>query len=459
MANYVIAFSGNSMNIALPLLAVNFGVSQSVISWLSLIYNLLPCCTLLIFGRLGDIYGYKRQFMVGFVFFGVVSILTPFFATNLAFLIFCRALQGMSYSMLISITQAIVSLTFDSTERGMALGINSAFVSVGSASGPTIGGFLLKYFDWRAIFLFNVPFCVVGFIVAMLVLEDDKHKEAVRGGVDWCGALFFAVFIGTLILGLNFSGEWGMLSARFLGCIAVSALAIAFFIRYEASAASPIMRLDLFKNRTFSLSNTTCACNYMTQQMIIFMTPFFLIDILSMGPDRAGLVMLAYPSAIILSSPLGGRMADKYGARPPAIMGLLMIIAGSAVLSALKESSSTLMVTAMLLLVGIGNGYSVSAVNTSIFSTVPRDQSGVASGIVATMRTVGQTIGISCATVVLALRQTVYSANPLLDFNGAYLKAQRDTFFFGIFITTVALILVYKLPGAPSQKNSKGRAD
>jgi len=188
LANLVASFSINSVNLALPSLAEKFGVSPGAVSWLTLVYSLLPCCTLLIFGRMGDLYGYKRQFLGGYLFFGAVSLLTPLLAANLGLLILFRCLQGIGYGMLISITQAIVSRTFPAAERGKALGVNSVFVSVGLAAGPTIGGILLTYSGWHAIFYFNVPFCILGALATLFVMREEPGDRAVRGRMDWPGA-------------------------------------------------------------------------------------------------------------------------------------------------------------------------------------------------------------------------------------------------------------------------------
>jgi len=137
---------------------------------------------------MGDLYGYKRQFLGGYLFFGAVSLLTPLLAANLGLLILFRCLQGIGYSMLISITQAIVSRTFPAAERGKALGVNSVFVSVGLAAGPTIGGILLTYSGWHAIFYFNVPFYILGALATLLVMREEPGDRAVRGRMDWPGA-------------------------------------------------------------------------------------------------------------------------------------------------------------------------------------------------------------------------------------------------------------------------------
>ena len=447
LATLVGAFSISSMNLALPTVAAEFQVSQSAVSWLVLVYSLIPCCCLLFFGRLGDMHGYRRQFLFGFTFFGVVSFLTPFLAVSLGTLIFFRCLQGLGAAMFISITQAIISHSFDVKERGKALGINSVLVSVGMASGPTVGGLLIENFGWHSIFLFKVPFCVIGVLVTLAVLKDDSVKKVTSQKIDWVGSVLFAASIGLLTIGLNFGNVWGWLSWLFLGCIFVSICSLVLFIQYEKHAEFPLMRLGLFKNKTFSLANVICVCNFVTLQMTVFLIPFFLIDILLLQSDHSGMLMLLFPLAMMFFSPFGGGLADKYGPRVPTMLGLFLIGAGCLIMSLLTETSGTIPVVVVLFLLGMGNGYSLPPVNTAILSSVPKDQVGVASGMAATVRNLGQTLGVTGGSVIIAVRQEVYLAGSLMTLNEAYLKAARDALFVGAIIIFIALLLAYRIPG------------
>jgi EmrB/QacA subfamily drug resistance transporter len=446
MANLVVSFSINSLNLALPTLAKDFGASQNNVSWLALVYSLLPCCTLLILGRTAELYGYKRQFKIGFFFFGTVCIAAPLLSVNLGTLIFFRCLQGIGYSIMISITQAIVSRTFDLNERGKALGINSVFISIGLAAGPTVGGFLLTHFSWHAIFYFNVPFCVLGFILTSFVMPEDKKEDSESKNMDWFGAILFAISVGAFSIGINFGNKWGFISVWFLGCMFLSILALYFFIMHEKRIESPLMSLQLFKNKTFSMANVVCMLSYLVQQLITYLVPFYLIDILLLPSDRSGLIMLASPIMMMIMSPVGGSLTDKRGTRLPAGIGLLFICGSCLLMSSLKQSSSYVMVILTLLAMGIGNGLSVSSINTAILSSAPRKNAGIASGMLATMRNLGQTLGVASSSVILTSRQLIYSKTTNLSDKGVYLLAQRDTYYFGIFILIVALIFVFLLP-------------
>lgn len=452
MANLVVSFSINSLNLALPILAKEFGVNQNNVSWLALVYSLIPCCTLLILGRTAELYGYKRQFKIGFLFFGVVCIAAPLLSVNLGVLIFFRCLQGVGYSIMVSITQAIVSRTFDSSERGKALGMNSVFISIGLAAGPTIGGFLLTHFSWHAIFYFNIPFCIFGFVSTCFVMSDDSTGTSEGKSMDWLGAGLFAISVGAFSVGLNFSNNWGWKSVYFLGCMLLSILGLNVFIMCEKRVKSPLMSLKLFKNKTFSMANVVCMLSYLVQQLITYLVPFYLINILSLQSDESGLIMLSSPIAMMIMSPVGGGMTDKHGTRLPSGIGLIFICISCFIMSSLKESSNYVMVILTLIAMGIGNGLSVSSINTAILNSAPRKHAGVASGMLATMRNFGQTMGVASSSVILAYRQLVYNKNTHLGVKGIYLLAQRDTYYFGIFVLVVALVFVFLLPHSVTNK-------
>ncbi len=450
-ANFSVCFAINSLNLALPILMEEFGVTQGKVSWLALVYTFVPCCLLLLCGKAADLYGYKKQYQIGFCFFAVVSALAPLLSRNLITLIFFRALQGLGYCLLISITQATVTQNFGDEERGKALGINSVFVSVGLASGPSIGGFLLTHFSWHSIFYFPIPFCLFGFIATNFVLPEDRKTEK-REKLDTAGGLFFAAFIGTLAIGLNFSDEWGLKSMPFLLCILGSICAFFLFLRREKKTKEPMLPLELFHNRTFSCANAVCALSYMTQQLTTYLFPFFLIHILMLQADKAGLLMLAFPLSMMIFSPLGGILSDRLGTRKPTLFGLLLIALNCILVGFFHSESNLFFVMLTLILVGMGNGLSVSAVNSAILGSVPKHYLGVASGTLATMRTIGNTFGTAIGSVMLMSRQSYYSSKFPLSETESYLLAQRDTFFIGLALVFLAICFILRLPNRVKNK-------
>jgi EmrB/QacA subfamily drug resistance transporter len=451
LANLVAPFSINSVNLALPLLAVEFHASQAAVSWLTLVYSLVPSCALLFFGRLADIYGYRRQFFFGFVFFGMVSFLAPLVATSLGVLIFFRCLQGLGYAALISITQGVLAKTFDPSVRGRVLGTNAVFVSVGLASGPTIGGLILRHFTWHYIFYFSVPFCIIGAVCTLLCMKDDAAGERFRPGIDWHGTFWFSLCIGLLVCGVHYCWKWGVLSFAFTAAMLASSISFAAFVSTEKRVAFPLMPLGLLKNRIFNVTNAASAFSYASQQMTIYLMPFLLIGVLSLSPDAAGLIMISRPLVMVFASPFGGVMTDRLGTKPPALLGLAMIMVSCLMMSFTSVSSSKSYVTVALLVMGIGCGYSVSAINTAILHAASPEHAGAASGMLATMRNIGQTFGVTFGSLLLTLG-TMRRESSVLTVQTVSLLAQKDAFRFAAVLVVVSMLLVTLLPKKQTAK-------
>jgi EmrB/QacA subfamily drug resistance transporter len=452
MANLTAAFAINSLNLALPSIVKEFGVTQGAVSWLALVYSLIPCCTLLFFGKTADLYGYKRQYIIGFSFFALASLFAPIFSHGLLTLIVFRCLQGIGYSILISITQATISVTFDDHERGKAIGVNSVFVSIGLASGPVVGGILLAHFSWHSIFYFLIPSCVLGFIATLVIMPADADRGPKKRELDWLGGIYFAAAIGTLAIGMNFSDEWGFDSVPFGLCVAVFAGFFLLFIRKEKRTPTPLMPLQLFKNKTFANANAACAFSYMTQQMSVYLLPFFLVNILLLKSDISGFILLSFPLTMMITSPLGGSLFDRYGTRPPVVAGFSLIVLSSVLVGFFKENIALTFVV-LVSMWGAGSGLSVPAVNSAILGSAPREYAGVASGMLATMRNVGNTFGTAIASVIIMMRQTHYGLDAGLSDNTVYLMAQRDTFLVGAFLALSAIFLVMRIPRKTTSKN------
>jgi EmrB/QacA subfamily drug resistance transporter len=423
---------------------------MSEISWLAVAFILIPCCTLIVFGRLADITGFKRHLVAGFIFFGLSSILFVTAARGLTSLVALRCMQGLGNSLLMSITYAMINRAFPAHERGRALGVNTIFVSLGYAIGPSVSGFLLEYFSWRSIFIVNIPFCALGIVMALIVIKDNPQDRAANY-MDWPGSLLLGAFIGFLVVAINFSSEWGVLSRNFLVCVALGLVALAKFIRRETRISSPLIELSLFRDLNFTYVNIILMLAFLAQQMMYFLVPFFLINILLMPTSNAGFVVLATPLCIALLAPVGGGVADRFGSKLPATFGLLIYAAGCFILSQFTDTSPLMLVVPGLMCFGIGNALTIAPLNNAIFSTVPKEFSGVASGLASTMRNLGQVLGVAFCSAIMTARKG-YHGFRLLGIpsggevsNQVYILAQRDTFYFGVFVMALALFCLSRL--------------
>ena len=258
--------------------------------------------------------------------------------------------------------------------------------------------------------------------------------------MDSVGGLFFMVFIGALSVGINFVDDWGM-SWKIGTLFAISVAGLFLFILRERRAEHPLLPLYIFKNRTFTLANCTCLLSYLTQQLTTYLYPFFLADVMMMSAYHSGLIMLTAPVTMMLFSPVGGGLSDKKGTKLPAVLGLVLIIMSCLGTAFFHQGQSLFYVIVILILMGAGNGLSVSAINSAILGSVDTSMSGAASGTLATMRNIGNTLGIAIGSVMLTMRQTHYG-NLALSHISVYLKAQRDIFLFGALAAALAICLI-----------------
>jgi DHA2 family methylenomycin A resistance protein-like MFS transporter len=216
------------------------------------------------------------------------------------------------------------------------------------------------------------------------------------------------------------------------------------------------MNLGLFLNRVFSASSSACILSYWAQQTIIFILPFFLVNILSLASDRAGFTMLLFPLSMMVCASFGGSAADRLGSKIPAVAGFLLFAAAALILSRLSAASPLSFVFIALALAGAGSGFAVPSVNTSIFSAVKKDEAGIASGMVGTARTFGQTFGVAVAGAILAWRQAVYASAPSntsAPGEAADLHSQGDVFLFVIGVSIAGALLAMTLPGKGKLKH------
>ncbi len=384
------------VNVTLPSIAAFFGVDVSTAQWVPMMYLLTISSLLLFYGRLGDIFGYKRIYLAGLAGFTVASGLCGLSPT-IYWLIAFRALQGLAAGMMMAVPYAIITNTFPSTERGKALGINAVSISVGLAIGPSLGGFITSLLGWRFVFLINVPIGIAGLLWASSVVPDLKGQP---GKVDIPGALtaFIALFSFLLFVNrfqsLSFSYTTGFL-------LLIAALSGVTFVWNEKRAKQPMLNLTLFTNATFSFANVSALLNFMSQYVMVFLTPFYLQRVLHYAPNSVGLIMTSFPLAVMATAPFSGSLSDRIGTRALACLGAGLCAISLLLMSQLPASANPSDIVWRLVLFGLGTGIFQSPNNSTVMGSVPKPRLGIASGILATMRNVGMVLGIATGGAVL----------------------------------------------------------
>jgi EmrB/QacA subfamily drug resistance transporter len=397
VSSFITPFLGSSMNIALPGIGEEFGVNVVYLSWFVTIYILSSAVFLVPFGRIADIYGRKRIFLYGTITFTIASLLA-FFATNAQLLMVTRALQGLGSAMVFGTGVAILISVYPLKERGRALGINVAAVYLGLSMGPILGGFLTHQLGWRSIFMVTT---LLGVLVVVLVLTKltGEWVEAAGEKFDLVGSLLYGGMVLALMYGFSRVPE----VSGFL-LLGIGAAGLLFFIWWELRLKSPVLEMRLFHhNLAFTFSNLAALINYSATFAVSFLLSLYLQYIKGYGALHAGMILVFQPLMQVIFSPLAGRLSDRIEPRIVASVGMGFSALGVVMLISLSETTSLAYLILCLLLLGFGFGLFSSPNTNAVMSSVNKKYYGVASGILGTMRLLGQMLSMGVVTLIFTL--------------------------------------------------------
>jgi EmrB/QacA subfamily drug resistance transporter len=390
---------GSIANVALATIARVFATSVDNAEWILLAYLLTTASTVALFGRLGDMAGQKRIYLIGFGVFGVSSIACAL-APSLVALVAARAIQGIGSAMLMSCAPAIITNAFPSSERGRAIGMNGAAVAAGLTAGPILGGFIVTYADWRWIFIINVPISIVALAAAAIVLRPEPGSPA---RFDGLGAAIGGTGLFVLTLALSRAHVWGWGSPATLGLLVLFALAVPIFLRVERSVAAPMLDLLLFKNRVFAFSVIASTLYFTALFSIVFTIPIVAQVVLGRNGFQAGLLLLPIALLNVVLAPVAGALSDRVPARYVSTVGSSVFALGSVLLILLPHHPAAWMIAGALLVCGAGTAVFSQPNNSTIMGNVPPARRGIAAGILATSRTTGQLLGVAIAGAIYFL--------------------------------------------------------
>ncbi len=387
---------GSIGNVILPTITQSFDAPFSTAQWVPMIYLLTISSLLLSYGRLGDIVGYRKVFAAGLLCFVGASALCAL-APTIHLLIVFRALQGVAAAMMMAMPFALITSAFPDRERGKALGIYAISISVGLAVGPSLGGFMAAWMGWRSAFLINVPIGLAAFALSLKVLPPLAGRS---GTMDLGGAGAWAVALFSALLFVNRLQLDGMTAfASLMLCTAV--LAGAAFVWIERCKRLPMLDFRIFANRTFSFACAASLLNFIAQFVVVFLVPFYLQRVLHEEPNRIGVVMTAFPLAVLCVAPFSGSLSDRVGTRLPAFAGASISAVALVAMAVLPASAHAWHVGWRLALFGLGAGIFQSPNNSAVMGSAPVQHLGIASSLVATVRNVGMVLGIALGGAVL----------------------------------------------------------
>ncbi len=428
LSSFLTPFSGSSFNIALPSIAAEYTLDAISMSWASLAYLLASAMFLIPFGKIADMYGRKRIFLYGITVFTVSSALLGLFPSSSTLVLF-RALQGLGSAMVFGTSLAILVSVATPQERGSMLGTSIAAVYIGLSVGPYLGGLLTKNFGWRSIFMVNVG---IGLLVMILILTKLKgeFKDDNGGKFDMTGSVAFSTTLLALMYGMS-----KLPAASAFLPIGIGIALLVVFAYIEDRVENPVLDLNVFRtNRAYTLFNLTALINFSATFSLTFLLSMYLQYIKGLDPQQAGTIMIASPIIQAIMSPIAGRLSDRILPSKLATVGMALTGLAMAPLIFLSPETSTLYITASLLLLGSGLSFFSSPNTNAIMGSVPRSLLGVASSTVGTMRLTGQMFSQGIAMTMVALNLGSAAIVPELYPN--LLKSINGTFavFFGLCI-------------------------
>ncbi len=397
---FMATLDASIVNISLPKISHSFNVPlNGMVEWVIVSYLVVIASLLLTLGRLADMFGRKLLWLMGLGIFTASSALCGA-APSLLLLVIFRAIQGIGGAMIMANSPAMVTSAFPSNERGRALGTIGAIVAIGTSAGPTVGGIITEAFSWRWIFYINLPIGIIGILATLRLLTEKTHLTSSEQRFDPLGATLLSLGLTCLMLGMTFGQEMGWHSALIRGLFTTAVALLTLFIIHEGRFSYPIVDLSLFRNRLFSAAIVSSFLSFLALFAVMFLMPFYLEELLSFPTHQAGLILSAVPLTISFVAPFSGWLSDRFGSRVLSSLGLAIGSIGLWFLSNLTARASVLDILWPLIVTGFGQALFQSPNNSAIMGSVLPNQLGIASGLLATVRVLGQGFSVALAGAI-----------------------------------------------------------
>jgi DHA2 family multidrug resistance protein-like MFS transporter len=382
-------------NIALPAIAKEIHASAADSIWVINAYQLAVVISLLPFASLGDIFGYRRIYMIGLAVFTGAALVSAL-SHSLLMLTLGRALQGIGAAGLMSVNMALVRFTYPRRQLGRGIAMISVVVSISSAAGPSVAAAILAVASWPWLFAINVPIGLVALLMSLRLLPYTPPSEH---RFDLASAMLSAVAFAFLISGINGIGHHH--PALYVVLELAGAVLVGYaLVRRQNSLTMPLLPVDLFKHPLFALSVATSVCAFVAQGIVFVALPFYFQDVIGRTQVETGLLITPWPVTVAIIAPIAGRLADRYPAGILGGIGLSIMSLGFVLLALLPAQPGDADIVWRIIVCGCGFGFFQSPNNRAIVTSAPRERSGGAGAIQGTARLLGQTIGAALVALV-----------------------------------------------------------
>lgn len=440
IGNFIAMLDSTSVNLALYNMSVDFGANIAVVQWVVIAYMLVLTVFLPFFGKLGDRLPKNKLYTAGFLIFGFGALLN-ITAPNLWLLIFYRCIEALGASIMLSNSTAIYTQIFKSQKLGKALGLNGGIIAIGGMSGPALGGILINYFGWRAIFIPEVPVALFAAFLAYNMLPSYISK-AKKVKFDYPGFIYFVLALFALLLSISEGHRWGWHSLKItvLGIIAFG-FGFLFYFR-DHKINYPLINFKMFKIKAFTLGSIAVMTSYMAMFTNSVLLPFYLQEILKYTPLVTGLLTLPYAIALTITAPISGNTAGKYGSRWLTVSGPFCMVLGLLLFTLCDQNTSVIQLILASAIMGMGNGLFQSPSNMAIMSSVKKNELGIASGILALSRNMGNILGVAITITLFDSIRTHY-LNFHVIYQNAFMFAYKYTMICGMGFGIICLGLAF----------------
>lgn len=390
--------NSGTLIIALPDLERSLGVSLLQLVWVILVYMIASTVLVLTAGRLSDLFGRKRAYVLGFLLFSIAS-LGAGFSGGPTELILWRIVQGVGGALLFANSAAIVTDAFEREQLGVAMGTNTMVAAVGLVIGPVLGGALVSI-SWHWVFWFNVPFGLIGSAWAALVLHELSSRDENRG-LDLVGSTAYLLGLTGFVYALSRGGLTGWDDSLVIAALAVAAVLLPLFVAIESRQRAPMLDLSLFGDKMFAAASGAAFINGLSRFALMFIFVFYFQGPQGDDPITAGLKLAPMAAAMLISSPIAGMVADRRGSRTLAAAGMVVTAAGLALMTTLQVNTPYWESGLYLFLVGLGSGMFNSPNTAAMMGGVPGERRGVAAGARVMLQNTGAVISIAFVIAVV----------------------------------------------------------
>jgi MFS family permease len=414
----------SAVNIAFPDITGSFGLPIEMIQWVVICYVLTHASLMLAFGRLGDVFGYGRVFRAGLLWNGAAFLLCAA-APSFGWLLVCRVLQGIGAALILSCAPALVTGLFPEDRRSRALAAFTMMHALGSAGGPLLGGLLVDFSGWPAVFWFRAPIAMTALV--FLGRLPAAPRRGRREPVDIVGAGLLALAISTLLLTFNQLQHLERQPFPMIALCGITAASFFGFVRWERRVAQPIVNLDFFGIGGFAAINGASVLVYLTSFSVLLLAPYYLVRFTDLPLPMAGAMLAASFGGSIAASPLAGRMIERFPAARVAALGAVLNGAGLSLIGGWDVGTPPVAIVAPLVLQGFGVGLFQVAYIDMVMGTLPPQHRGVAGSLAMLTRTFGVVTGATLLTLVFHSLEGSSLANGGVAADG-FLWAFRATF-------------------------------